>query len=1152
VAAAVVILLARDARGQAPQPTVKQSLLKNPGFELGGKDWRGFGRTKTEEKDNEVDCCRDAHAGKVSLKILNRRGSAGATQFVAVETNAQYTLLAFVKCAEEIGDGFARLLVRGKDYCDLGATPQHRSPEWKKLVHSFVAGPEDGVVRIICNVRGPNVTAFFDDLLLIKGKPSEVSGLNLLYNSSFEFETTPHLPDGFGCYLCSCKSDKFFSNWHLDYSNAFDGSKSMFLDNPFEGTTHRFKLNSTRPMYLTPGASHVISFYGKSRQPGCVVKLAGMFDYSSGSAFTLTTNWTRHSTWATAWPVVKRKYRGHGLAILTGPGACWIDAVMVEEGAETSPYARMPREEPLITPSIEQGQTGPVGLPPDEADAAVVPHRTGEPPFIHAEKALGVPPAVDGRLDEKCWKQAGRVLLDKELEGRPITQGTEAYVLLGTTELYIGVSCHDSDIANLKKDIKEHDDAVWTDDSVEVFISSRHDHKDLYQIVVNADGVTFDTHNKATTWDPHYQVRTHVGKTEWTAEFGLPYSIFDPVELDELVWGISICRENHKASEYSYWGGPFVDAANMGHLIGLDRTTLARYMFRLTDVSVVLDRINPEKADVTCTIRNPGNAAPLRAEIGMKGSRGADLGKYEVTVEAPAQGGFSTVFRNVDLPLTAPPVFAVLTLFEATSGNRLKAFGRRALSLPCRPRLYPYLSFFSSEDKMSVILDIGEVFFPRGTRIDATLTDEMGKVCQGLKAEHVPGRQSHTFEFDSSSLGTGKYTARADVALADGTAITLATTVLKQRFVANETKVCNKSRALWVQGKEFFPIGLTYHYDRDPDRAQWLRYLLDVRRHHFNTIEATYKPTPEGLADTKAFMALAAELGLKVFLHISPEPTEEVNPDTDSDWKKKMPPYIAGIERMVPLYREHPQLIGWHLIDEIHLKQLRNGGGDQLVTACRRLDPHHISYMNLLGSPRRNRQTFEVLSGRYPGDVLSSTGSYSVPNVPITRLSDVCDILMQSQTPKPLYPWVQSWSGTGRCPNPAEMRGMVYLAVIHGATGYKFWPGPTNSEATWEATGRVNREMLSLAPVILSEDYPFESSDDFVHVLAKKHKSKLHLITVNSLNHPHRARLDISHLEAARSVRTIFESRTVKVEQEAIVEVYEPFGRRVYVIDGEW
>src|SRR4030095_9456552 len=116
---------------------------------------------------------------------------------------------------------------------------------------------------------------------------------------------------------------------------------------------------------------------------------------------------------------------------------------------------------------------------------------------------------LDGHLDEAVWRQAEPAtdfLQKLPNNGRPATERTEIRFAYDDNNLYIGVTCWDSDPSKLLiKDLREDFDFGSTD-LIQVFIDSLRDGRSRFTFVVHPVGARRDTQvsNNGTTnqdWD---------------------------------------------------------------------------------------------------------------------------------------------------------------------------------------------------------------------------------------------------------------------------------------------------------------------------------------------------------------------------------------------------------------------------------------------------------------------------------------------------------------------------------------------------------------------------------------------------------------------------------------------------------------------------
>jgi len=157
---------------------------------------------------------------------------------------------------------------------------------------------------------------------------------NLVANSSFETTSYPGIPD---CWwprswfevkkngMGRTKTGGPLSSLGLDAKNPYHGKQCFRIG---YGTGPIYK----KPFYLPGGKTYTFSAYMRSDVPGTkgviTYRLTGMKPWS----FELTSKWERYDFTA----FVKKAF----VLLLSsgGPGAVYIDAIQIEEGAELHPY----------------------------------------------------------------------------------------------------------------------------------------------------------------------------------------------------------------------------------------------------------------------------------------------------------------------------------------------------------------------------------------------------------------------------------------------------------------------------------------------------------------------------------------------------------------------------------------------------------------------------------------------------------------------------------------------------------------------------------------------------------------------------------------------------------------------------------------------
>jgi len=95
---------------------------------------------------------------------------------------------------------------------------------------------------------------------------------------------------------------------------------------------------------------------------------------------------------------------------------------------------------------------------------------------------------ADGKLDEPAWQKCVRIELEDKSGGTP-EQATTAMMLRDDRFLYIAFECEDSHIWST---LTQHDEALYNEEVVEVFIDADSDGETYVEYEVNPLGALFD------------------------------------------------------------------------------------------------------------------------------------------------------------------------------------------------------------------------------------------------------------------------------------------------------------------------------------------------------------------------------------------------------------------------------------------------------------------------------------------------------------------------------------------------------------------------------------------------------------------------------------------------------------------------------------
>lgn len=176
--------------------------------------------------------------------------------------------------------------------------------------------------------------------------------------------------------------------------------------------------------------------------------------------------------------------------------------------------------------------------------------------------------SLDGDTDEDVWQRAAPAtdfLQQDPATGAPATERTEVRVLFDRRNLYIGVTCYDSEPDRVLGNQLQRDQSLEADDRFMWTIDTYLDGRTGYFFEINPSGAMGDgvlsggaaasgdsALNKQ--WDGIWTARVRRTREGWTAEIQLPFRTlnFDP---QGQTWGINFQRTIRRRNEESLWSG---------------------------------------------------------------------------------------------------------------------------------------------------------------------------------------------------------------------------------------------------------------------------------------------------------------------------------------------------------------------------------------------------------------------------------------------------------------------------------------------------------------------------------------------------------------------------------------------------------------------
>ncbi|MEI8245894.1 MAG: family 16 glycoside hydrolase [Lentisphaerota bacterium] len=358
------------------------------------------------------------------------------------------------------------------------------------------------------------------------GKEQETVN-NLINNSSFEYMSSPNLPACWGFSAWGLTDDQWIGHmdelwqrWRRDSQNPYDGKYCMKVDG--------YKVLAST--FFTPQENQVYTFSAwlRSSADNGVVTLK-FINYNGPTwdkKVTVFKEWQR-VVWTL--PPVKSNQCGVMFQV-NDNNTLWVDAVQLVSGNDPKPYHA------------------------DRFNPDRKPESSSQVPVINPA-VTATAPKMDGSLDDPGWKNAVRLQMVTNNGGNPVEK-TEAFLIYDKSNIYVGIRCFDSRMADLKAAVTGRDGHVWNDDCVELFIGPsgpRSDWSDYYHLGINTAGAKYDARKTDQGWNREWQAVTKKFNDRWEATIALPFAMFELNEFNRGDWTFNVCRENPKIKEYSAW-----------------------------------------------------------------------------------------------------------------------------------------------------------------------------------------------------------------------------------------------------------------------------------------------------------------------------------------------------------------------------------------------------------------------------------------------------------------------------------------------------------------------------------------------------------------------------------------------------------------------
>lgn len=974
---------------------------------------------------------------------------------------------------------------------------------------------------------------------------------NILRNSSFTLCHTPGIPDWWSNARGSIVLSDWPDCWRPDAEAAVPGTKSMRLSNPKDREGNSIQCYG---FGASVGKAYTASVYLKSDQPQVDVSLS--CSYLGSKKVKATSQWERFTI--TGVPQVGKDGRAPRFFFTIGfakQGVLWVNAPQIEEGAAATDWRASPFDAADALLIWDKAPPKPAKAKPGQApsprEAAPIPEA--------ACPRFGQPPVLDGNLDDACWQTASRltpfILYDSP---KPATQQTVGMVARDAKNLYIALECREPDMAHLKATTTARDGSVFGDDEIEVFLSPYKDGHDYFQFGVNVAGAMFDGRGTDASWNGDWAAKMARAKDCWTVEMSIGLHNLGLNPKCDDTWRLNLCRHrpNPAGEEYSSWSRTFLkfhDPARFGRLTGVGVAELAQYFVSVGNLRLAQKTGTPTLAasfEVTSLKGGPGKAVAVATL--MRAGAAPESREQEITL--PSEKTLPVETPGFTAPEAGAKCDLRVSLLDPSSRDILAGatvVGAQTLIPVCKPPITALANRSFYTDESEALLRVSTHLEPADRQVlglNVTITPQQGGAAT-KKFFPPPLPPEFPVAIRLNARPEGVYQVKLDLCVAEGPPkAEWSGTIEKLSKRPNEVKIDRWTQSLIVNDKPFIPYAMGVSYNTIKDHEQWAYH--DIASRSFNSIIHTFSLGTDKDEDVKRRLDLMHAEGLKVFPWVT-FPAEMKYEDI-----KK------GVVRWVEMFRDHPAVVAWKIIDEPELWWSKKEDGrkpEDLVdysNAVHKADPYHPNFRNHCGRWVRG-------SGVYAG--LEGTDLYSFDRYPIGRttramesMAELVDDMMfdGKRDGKPVAEWLMIYGSydSPREPTPEEHRCQTYIVMIHGSRVIFYFIYRPMSVPLLDSMIPLGKEIARLTPVFLAPEVAegVQANDPAIHATLRVYDGVRYLITVNATAAPVRARLKIAGGEWAlfgKKAEVLFEGRTVSWDGKTLSDSYAPFDRHVYRLD---
>ena len=772
---------------------------------------------------------------------------------------------------------------------------------------------------------------------------------------------------------------------------------------------------------------------------------------------------------------------------------------------------------------------------------------------VQVEPVRGARPvAIDGKLDDPCWRAARFVSFSGDDGTR-----TEVAFACDAWGLSIAFRCRELDPSKLRATCEVRDGLFAffrPDDWVEVLIDPGNSGHDYYWLLVNPAGRRTDLACFADpdrSWNGEWQAAANREDGVWTVEIFIPVAAFNRKPIAS-VWRINVARRRACTGQTSVWTGKHRNPATWPTLDGFEPRA-KRFAYRASGLSLV-PADEPGKARLSVEIQNltgaPVNMRPVFRIMRPGSARGyvphGTGPREDVRAEPLALAAGMT--GRIEATVRIDPDETIIAYVAVFDQRRNLVFCTPDVGVRLERRIGgpgPRYSYYTDEARAGLQFALRP---PTGNR-DLVLSVQLKDRDVWSTSVHS-AKQRVNAEIDLTQIPAGRH--RVVARLMDGGAVlaerTFELTKVPKAAAGSEVKVDRWSRSIVVDGRPFVPIGTSPLITHGLTYARSM--MSQMAANGFNTMhlwggflqrDEKNRQIPKlDLDKLRACFEGARESGLKVILSlgvlVQNNPNSPFHKFELTDNER-----IALMERIVRCVRGRAELLAYEIADEPEFF-LAPEWTERIYRAVKALDPYHLVTIN---NCRGARSTLTYARASDTAGV----DYYPCGVWPVGTVGPLTSEVVHLAGYRPVKMWVQGYKiFKPRAPTPAELKMMTWSMLARGASALFYFIGRPGKEL-WEAQGECAREIRELTNAVAAPErnsLTVTCPENSVYASLRRNRGRWWIVAVHEANQPCESTLVMPEDISDGTLQVLFEDRHVEVEGGILRDHFAPFARHVY------